>query len=78
MGPRKRKKSKQHGNKKVSSRPVAAVATTAAAISNLQHQHPITNLNSSKANQETLFRFIEAGGKKCYELFQYLSSSTHW
>lgn len=35
------------------------------------------NLNN-RSNHEALIKFIEAGGKKCFELFQYLSSSTHW
>lgn len=34
--------------------------------------------SSSQNNHEALKKFIESGGKKCFELFQYLSSSTHW
>jgi hypothetical protein len=33
---------------------------------------------NSQNNHEALKKFIESGGKKCFELFQYLSSSTHW
>jgi hypothetical protein len=75
MGPKKRKKIKQSGGKHP---PV----TSAQPTQNIPHKQPPnsphSNTHSSQPNHETLFKFIEAGGKKCYELFQYLSSSPHW
>jgi hypothetical protein len=71
MGPKKRKKTKQNGGKH-------PLVTSAQPVQNLTRKQPSNSNYSSQPNHETLFKFIEAGGKKCYELFQYLSSSTHW
>lgn len=65
---------KQKENKKITIKETKNISS----ISPSSSSSPPLSINFQKRNHETLHKFIESGGKKCYELFQYLSSSTHW
>lgn len=84
MSPKKRKKNKQINEikKEISNNNLNSNSNNSNnsnSNSNLiKKKEEIYSLINLKSNHEELIKFIESGGNKCFELFQYLGTSTHW